>query len=69
MTLDTGERKSPVSDALSIAENVLVQNDKVVRTIMFQGSRLQGKVTAKSMKDVLRKKLRLKMENIIQVIY
>jgi DEAD/DEAH box helicase domain-containing protein len=64
VTLDTGERKAPVSDALSIAENVLVHNDKVIRTIMFQGSRLQGKVTARSMKDVLRKKLRLGKESV-----
>jgi DEAD/DEAH box helicase domain-containing protein len=64
VTLDTGERKAPVSDALSIAENVLVQNEKVIRTIMFQGSRLQGKVTARSMKDVLRKKLRLNKESV-----
>ncbi|MFT8320475.1 MAG: DEAD/DEAH box helicase [Bacillus sp. (in: firmicutes)] len=64
VTLDTGERKAPVSDALSIAENVLVQNEKVIRTIMFQSSRLQGKVTARSMKDVLRKKLKLKKESV-----
>jgi DEAD/DEAH box helicase domain-containing protein len=64
VTLDTGERKAPVSDALAIAENVLVKGEKVIRTIMFQGSRLQGKVTARSMKDVLRKKLRLKKESV-----
>ncbi|MFZ3591345.1 DEAD/DEAH box helicase [Bacillus sp. DJP31] len=64
ITLDTGVRKAPVSDALAIAEEVLVHNEKVIRTIMFQGSRLQGKVTAKYMKDVLRKKLRLKKENV-----
>jgi DEAD/DEAH box helicase domain-containing protein len=39
VTLDTGERKAPVSDALSIAENVLVHDERVIRTIMFQGSR------------------------------
>jgi DEAD/DEAH box helicase domain-containing protein len=64
VTLDTGERKAPVSDALAIAEHVLVRNEKVIRTIMFQGSRLQGKITARSMKDVLRKKLRLKKESV-----
>ncbi|TYR73137.1 DEAD/DEAH box helicase [Rossellomorea vietnamensis] len=64
LTLDTGERKAPVSDALSIAENVLVQKNRLIRTIMFQGSRLQGKVTARSMKDVLRKKLRLKKDDV-----
>jgi DEAD/DEAH box helicase domain-containing protein len=64
ITLDTGERKAPVSDALSIAENVLVDNEKVIRTIMFQGSRLQGKVTARRMKDVLRKKLKLNKESV-----
>jgi DEAD/DEAH box helicase domain-containing protein len=64
VTLDTAERKAPVSDALAIAEEVLVHDEKVIRTIMFQGSRLQGKVTAKKMKDVLRKKLRLKKENV-----
>jgi DEAD/DEAH box helicase domain-containing protein len=64
VTLDTGERKAPVSDALAIAENVLVQNDKVIRTIMFQGSRLQGKVTSRYMKDVLRKKLKLSKESV-----
>lgn len=64
LTLDTGERKAPISDALSIAENVLVHKDRVIRTIMFQGSRLQGKVTARSMKDVLRKKLRLKKDDV-----
>lgn len=64
LTLDTGERKAPISDALSIAENVLVKKDRLIRTIMFQGSRLQGKVTARSMKDVLRKKLRLKKDDV-----
>jgi DEAD/DEAH box helicase domain-containing protein len=64
VTLDTGERKAPVSDALSIAENVLVHDERVIRTIMFQGSRLQGKVTARSMKDVLRKKLRLSRDSV-----
>jgi len=63
-TLDTGERKAPISDALAIAEEVLVHNEKVIRTILFQGSRLQGKVTSKSMKDILRKRLRLKKESV-----
>ncbi|MCM3530228.1 DEAD/DEAH box helicase [Cytobacillus oceanisediminis] len=67
VTLDTGVRKAPVSDAISIAENVLVHEEKIIRTIMFQGSRLQGKVTARSMKDVLRKKLKLKKENVAGV--
>jgi DEAD/DEAH box helicase domain-containing protein len=64
LTLDTGERKAPISDALSIAENVLVDKGRINRTIMFQGSRLQGKVTARSMKDVLRKKLKLKKDDV-----
>lgn len=67
LTLDSGERKAPISDALSIAENVLVKKERLIRTIMFQGSRLQGKVTARSMKDVLRKKLRLKKDDVFGV--
>ncbi len=63
-TLDSAERKAPVSDALAIAEDVLVHGGKVIRTILFQGSRLQGRVTARSMKDVLRKKLRLSRDNV-----
>lgn len=64
LTLDTGERKAPISDGLSLAEHVLVQDRKVIRTIMFQGSRLQGKVSARNMKDVLRKKLKLSREKV-----
>lgn len=64
LTKDTGVRKAPLTDALAIAENVLVQNQRVVRSIMFQGSRLQGKVADRYMKDVLRKKLKLKKEKV-----
>ncbi|MCP3764575.1 DEAD/DEAH box helicase [Domibacillus sp. A3M-37] len=63
-TKDTGLRKAPLTDALAIAENVLVQNQRVVRSIIFQGSRLQGKVADRYMKDVLRKKLKLKKEKV-----
>lgn len=63
-TLDTGGRKAPISDAIAIAEDILVQNEKVIRSILFQGSRLQGKVTARSLKDVLRKKLKLSRDSV-----
>ena len=64
MTLDTGERKAPLTDALAIGEEALVKDGRVVRSIMFQGSRLQGKVSERYMKDVLRKKLKLKKEKV-----
>jgi DEAD/DEAH box helicase domain-containing protein len=64
MTLDKGDRKAPLTDALAIAEEVLVKDDRVVRSIMFQGSRLQGKVSERYMKDVLRKKLKLKKDKV-----
>lgn len=64
MTKDTGARKAPLTDALAIAEEGLVKDGRVVRSIMFQGSRLQGKVTERYMKDVLRKKLKLKKERV-----
>lgn len=64
MTKDTGVRKAPLTDALAIAEDGLVKGGRVVRSIMFQGSRLQGKVTERYMKDVLRKKLKLNKERV-----
>ncbi len=62
--LGTGSRKAPITDALAITEDVLVQDKRVIRSIVFQGSRLQGKVTAKYMKDILRKVLRLPKERL-----
>lgn len=61
-TLDTGVRKAPVTDALLIAKEALVHNGRVVRTIAFQGSRLQTKVTTKYIRDVLAQTLRLSKE-------
>ncbi|MFC0189459.1 DEAD/DEAH box helicase [Fictibacillus aquaticus] len=63
-TLGTGQRKAPLTDALAITEDILVQDKKVIRSIVFQGSRLQGKVTAKYMKDILRKVLKLPRERV-----
>lgn len=63
-TLETGERKAPVTDALAIVKDVLVHNGRIVRTIAFQGSRLQTKVTTKYIRDVLRQALRLSRERV-----
>jgi len=64
MATDGSGRRAPSTEAIAIAKQVLTDQQKVIKSIIFQPSRSQTMVFTKYIKDVLRQPLRLPKERV-----
>lgn len=64
MSTDDSGRRAPSTEAIEIAKQALTDQNKVIKSIIFQPSRNQTMVFTKYIKDVLRKPLKLSKERI-----
>lgn len=64
MSADDSVRRAPSTDAITIAKHALTEDRKVIKSIIFQPSRIQTMVFTRKIKDVLRQPLKLSKEKV-----